>query len=334
MSFFSNIYRMHMDKELILILGGAGFIGSHVNKLLNQSGYSTLVLDNLSSGSKKSVLCGTFIEGDLADKALLDRIFTQYPIRAVMHFAAFIDVGESVVDPLKYYMNNVVNTIAVLEAMVRHGVRHFVFSSSAAIFGDPLTPKITEDHQKHPINPYGNSKWIVETILRDFDRAYGLKSSALRYFNAAGGDPEGEIKNFKKKEGNLIPIVLRSLRSRGPSVTIFGTNYPTPDGTCIRDYIHVQDLATAHLLAMEQLFAKETSTQYNLGNGDGYSVRQVIAAAEKLTGIKAHVIEGAPRAGDPPVLLADATKAQRELGWRPLYPALEMMIEHAYSSLV
>ena len=319
---------------MILVLGGAGFIGSHVNKLLNRSGYETFVLDNLSSGCREAVLQGKFIEGDISDTDLLERIFSKHQIRAVMHFAAFIDVGESIIDPLKYYTNNVAHTLQLLRMMIRHNVLHFIFSSSAAIFGNPQSAKIAEDHPQQPINPYGRTKSIVEAILKDFDMAYGLKSSCLRYFNAAGGDPEGEIKNFKKKESNLIPLVLRSLIQGDRTVTIFGTDYPTADGTCIRDYIHVSDLARAHLLAMEQLFSDGRSTFYNLGNGSGYSVKEVIEAAEKVSGIEPKVIFGTRRPGDPHTLLADASKAERELGWRPAYPDLETIVTDAFHALV
>lgn len=321
-----------MTRGLVLVLGGAGFIGSHVNKLLNQSGYETLILDNLSSGSKETVLYGKFIEGDLSNTDLLEQVFSEYPIRAVMHFAAFIDVGESVIDPLKYYTNNVVNTLEVLRMMIRHNVLHFIFSSSAAIFGLPETERIAEDHPQLPINPYGRTKSMVEALLKDFDAAYGLKSSCLRYFNAAGGDPEREIKNFKKRESNLIPVVLRSLTRGDRRVSIFGTDYPTADGTCIRDYIHVWDLARAHLLAMEQLFSSGYSSYYNLGNGSGYSVKQVIEAAEKVSGIHPSLVFAPRRSGDPHILLADSRKAERELGWRPAYPDLETIVADALAA--
>lgn len=317
--------------KTVLVVGGAGYIGSHVNKMLHQAGYHTVVLDNLSKGDRRAVTTGTFIEGDIADEKCLDQLFQTYPIDAVLHFAALIDVGESITQPANYYQNNVAATLTLLKALVRHKVNTFIFSSTAAVYGVPQQNLISEQHPCAPINPYGESKLMVEKILRDFDRAYGLKSSCLRYFNAAGGDPEGEIKNYKKKESNLIPLALQSLKSNG-QLTIFGTDYPTPDGTCIRDYIHIWDLGTAHFRAMEQLMAGGNSSTYNLGNGSGYSVHEVITAIEKVTGKKLNVKVGERRPGDPPILVADARKAKRELGWQPAYPSLEMMIKHAWES--
>lgn len=322
-----------MDAGEILIVGGAGYIGSHVNKMLDEAGYNTIVLDNLSTGNKDSATRGKFIEGDMANTELLDEIFTAHPIKAVMHFAAFIDVGESVLSPLKYYHNNVANTLNLLNAMQKHAVNIFIFSSTAAIFGIPQEELIKENHPTHPINPYGSSKLMVERILQDADNAYGIKSSCLRYFNAAGGDPGGEVKNYKKKETNLIPIILKSLKYGNGEITINGSDYPTPDGTCIRDYIHICDLGAAHIAAMEQLINGGPSSQYNLGNGRGFSVREVIDAAEKVTGISPKITIGPRRIGDPPTLLADSQKARKMLKWKPLFPDLETMIEHAWNSL-
>lgn len=322
-----------MPRKTILVVGGAGFIGSHVNKMLYEAGYDTVVLDNLTKGNRKAVTHGVFIEGDMADSECLDLLFQKYSIDAVMHFAASIDVGESISDPAKYYVNNVSNTLNLLNAMLRHSVKKFIFSSSAAVYGIPQEKQISEAHPCRPINPYGETKLIVEKILRDFDQAYGLTSCCLRYFNAAGGDPQGEIKNYKSKESNLIPVALRSLLEPNCSLTIFGSDYPTPDGTCIRDYVHICDLGSAHIIAMEQLLAGKPSSTYNLGNGEGFSVREVIHAVEKVTGRKLNVIEGPRRPGDPPYLVADAQKALRELGWKPQYPTLEAMIEHAWNGL-
>lgn len=322
-----------MDAGEILVVGGAGYIGSHVNKMLDEAGYNTIVLDNLSTGNRKSATRGKFIEGDMANTELLDEIFTAHPIKAAMHFAAFIDVGESVHNPLKYYHNNVTNTLNLLNSMQRHGVKIFIFSSSAAIFGMPQEKLIKEHHPTHPINPYGNSKLMVERILQDFDNAYGIKSTCLRYFNAAGGDPDGEVKNYKKQETNLIPIVLRSLKNGNGTITINGSDYPTPDGTCIRDFIHICDLGAAHIAAMEQLMEGHPSSQYNLGNGRGFSVREVIDAAGEVTGISPKVSIGPRRAGDPPYLLADSHKARNELNWNPQFPNLETMIEHAWNAI-
>ncbi|PJD93445.1 MAG: UDP-glucose 4-epimerase GalE [Parachlamydia sp.] len=320
-------------EKCVLVVGGAGFIGSHVNKMLNQAGYQTLVLDNLSRGNREAVQYGTFIEGDLADVKLLDQVFTDYAIDAVMHFAALTEVGESVQNPLKYYINNVVNTLNLLEAMLRHQVNVFIFSSSAAIFGNPQDAYVTEEHPCNPINPYGQTKLMVEHILHDLSKASTLRFCCLRYFNAAGGDSEGQLKNYKAKESNFIPIVLRSLLKPDGSVTIFGTDYPTRDGTGVRDYIHVEDLGSAHILAMEKLFAGAPSNCYNLGNGQGFSVREVIAAAEEVTGKQVNVIEGARRAGDPPFLVANSKKAYAELNWKPRYTSLHDMIKHAWQAL-
>jgi UDP-glucose 4-epimerase len=317
-----------ISKE-ILVVGGAGFIGSHVNKMLNRAGYRTIILDNLSRGYREAVQQGTFIEGDLADTALLDKIFTFNSIRAVIHLAALMDVGESVKEPAKYYLNNVSHTLNLLHAMVRHGVKTFIFSSTSAIFGNPLTHQfINEEHPCNPISPYGETKLMVEKMLRDFDTAYGLKYCCLRYFNAAGGDSEGKIKNLQMKPSNLIPRILLSLKDSDNSVTIYGNDYSTFDGTCIRDYIHVEDLGKAHILAMEQLFTGSSSKHYNLGSGTGYSVKQVINEVESVLGIKVKIIEGEKRPGDPAYLLADSSKAIRELNWNVHY-SLKEMILHA-----
>lgn len=314
-----------MKDKIVLVVGGAGFIGSHVNKRLHREGYSTVVVDNLSRGHRNAVPYGTFLEGDLADGAFLDSLFRNYPIEAVMHFAAHIDVGESVRHPAQYYHNNVSNTLNLLTAMVRHHVKTMIFSSSAAVYGHPEAGLITEEHPCHPINPYGSSKWMIEKMLSDFDPAYGIKSCSLRYFNAAGGDPEGEIKNYQEQTPHLIPRLLLSQRKERREVTLYGTDYPTADGTCIRDYVHVEDLAAAHVAALRKLFSDRLSTHYNLGSGRGYSVREVIRAVEEIVGEGISVIEGERRLGDPAILLADFTKAQRELGWHPRFSLHEMI---------
>jgi len=314
-------------------VGGAGFIGSQVNLMLCRAGYKTLVFDNLSRGSRSAVIQGSFVEGDISNPKDLDKVFSSHKIDAVMHFAAYIDVGESCQHPLKYYQNNVGGTLNLLEAMVRHDVKILVFSSSAAVYGYPLKLKIDEQHPCNPINPYGETKWMVEKILHDCDKAYGLRSCCLRYFNAAGGDPEGMITNTRTKEHNLIPLILRSLQKKSGSITIFGTDYDTSDGTCIRDYVHVHDLGQAHIDAMKKLLAGGPSMCYNLGNGHGFTIRQVIAAAEEATGLKVRTVEGGRRPGDPPILVADAHKAHDELGWTPQYPDLETMIAHAWKAM-
>lgn len=322
-----------MSAQNILVVGGAGFIGSHITKMLRHSGYHPIVFDNLSSGHREAVGHATFVQGDLANLNDLEFVFNAYPITAVMHFAALIDIGESVRDPVKYYMHNVAYTLNLIEMMRKFGVNTFIFSSSAAIFGRPDRVPMPENHPCRPISPYGHTKLIVETILQDCDQAYGLKSSSLRYFNAAGGDPKGEIKNYKKKETNLIPLILRSLKDPTQPITIFGTDYPVHDGTCIRDYIHLEDLGSAHILAMQKLLQGGKSTNYNLGNGNGFSVKEVISAAEETTGLKVKAIEGPRRPGDPPILVADAFKARRELGWNPKYTDLKEMISHAWQAL-
>lgn len=317
----------------ILVIGGAGFIGAHITKMLSLEGYHPIVFDNLSLGNRNAVTCGTFILGDLANPQDLEAVFSSYPITAVMHFAALIDVGESVIDPVKYYVHNVSYTLNLIEAMRKFDVKTLIFSSSAAIFGHPDQVPIKENHPCRPISPYGQTKLIVENILNDCDRAYGIKSSCLRYFNAAGGDPKGEIKNYKNKETNLIPLVLRSLKDPKKAITIYGTDYPLGDGTCVRDYIHLEDLGFAHLLALKKLLSEKVSANYNLGNGNGFSVREVISAAEKATGLRVNAIEGPRRAGDPPILVADSTKAFSELGWKPAYPDINEMVAHAWQAL-
>lgn len=316
----------------ILITGGAGYIGSHVNQMLLAAGFETLIYDNFSRGDPRAVYGGHVIRGDLGDIAFLDSIFHEYSPSAVMHFAAFTDVGESVMDPSLYYRNNVVNSLNLFDVMRRHHVNVCLFSSSAAVYGNPMNSKITESETLQPINPYGDTKAMTEQILQRFESAYGLKYCSLRYFNAAGGDPEGKLKNYKIKESNLIPVALKSLLTRS-SLTIFGTDYPTPDGTCIRDYIHVYDIGTAHIQAMERLLNGEPSAVYNLGNGNGYSVKEVIKAIETVTKRKLDIREGPRRQGDPPSLVADASKAIQQLHWHPRYPDLESMVSHAWKAL-
>ena len=315
--------------KTILVTGGAGFIGSSVNKLLHRFGYKTIVLDNLSRGCQARVRHGIFVHGDIGDRDTLEKLFSQYKIDAVMHFAAFIDVGESIHSPSLYYQNNVVNSLILLEMMRRFSIDKFIFSSTAAVYGLPEKNLVDEEHPLQPINPYGETKLILEKKLGDFDQEYGLKSCTLRYFNAAGADPEGEIRNIKPRHSNLIPILLNCLIKEEP-ITIFGTDYETPDGTCIRDFIHIDDLGMAHIKAMIRLFEGKESTTYNLGNGKGHSVREVIQAVEKVTNKKIKVVEGSRRPGDPPYLIASSAKANRELNWIPRY-TLEEMIAHAWN---
>jgi UDP-glucose 4-epimerase len=314
----------------ILVVGGAGYIGSHMVKLLGASGYQPVVLDNLSNGRREAVPREALVTGDMAEPGMLDALLQAFRFEAVMHFAGYIQVGESVAHPGRYYDNNVGNTIRLLQAMVRHGVGRFVFSSSAAIFGDPDYVPIDEQHPKAPINPYGRSKWMVEQVLDDFERAHGMRACCLRYFNAAGADPGGELGECHQPETHLIPLVLQAASGRHDAITIYGNDYPTPDGTCIRDYIHVADLCDAHLLALRRLSGGAASQRYNLGNGAGYSNLEVIKAAERVTGRKIPYRFGARREGDPPRLVADAALAKAELGWAPRYAAIDTIIEHAW----
>jgi UDP-glucose 4-epimerase len=314
----------------ILIVGGAGYIGSHMVKMLLEHGHRVIVYDNLSSGYRDAVLGGTFIKGDLADKEKLDDVFARLMPEAVMHFASHIQVGESMLYPSKYYLNNFTNTLNLLDSMVKYQVRNFIFSSTAAIFGEPEYAPIDEMHPKNPVNPYGRSKLMVEQVLADYDRAYGLKSVCLRYFNAAGADPEGMLGERHEPETHLIPLVLQAVSGKRANIQVFGRDYDTPDGTCIRDYVHVVDLCAAHLLALGKLMATSVSCQYNLGNGTGFSVQEVINAAEYVTDTVVSVVEGSRRAGDPAILVADATLARSELGWTPQYTDLEEIIAHAW----
>jgi UDP-glucose 4-epimerase len=320
-----------MNKKRILITGGAGFIGSLVNLMLIDQGHETIIYDNLSTGNKQALYGGTFIEGDLLDKEKLAKAFKEHRPDAVMHFAASTDVGESVENPALYYRNNFTASLNLLDAMVEQGVKPLIFSSTAAVYGMPDLPKIAEGHLCAPINPYGESKLMVEKTIRDYLTAFPLDAISLRYFNAAGADPSGRIRSFKKKENNLIPIIINAIKNDLP-VTIYGTDYPTKDGTCIRDYIHVADIGEAHLLALEKLFAGNHAPCYNLGNGNGFTVREVIRAAEAVTGKKVAVIEGGRRAGDPPILLADAALANHELNWKPSFPNIEQMIKDAWNA--
>lgn len=314
----------------ILVTGGAGYIGSHMADLLSKHNCEVIVLDNLSTGFREAVLNSELVIGDLGDVTLLDKLFTKHKFAAVMHFAACIEVEESTAKPAKYYRNNVTNTLCLLGAMVKHKVNNLIFSSSAAVYGEPEYTPVDEKHPKKPVNPYGRSKLIIEEILPDYDKAYGLKSVSLRYFNAAGNDPEARLGSKHEPVTHLIPLVLQAASKRKDAIKIFGTDYDTRDGTCIRDYIHVIDLCEAHLLAMDKLIKDKISAAYNLGNGNGFSVLEVIETAKKITNKPIKVIECGRRAGDPAVLVADATKAKRELNWQPKFPKLEDIIQHAW----
>ena len=313
----------------ILVTGGAGYIGSHVTKELSFQGYQPVVYDNLQAGHRKSVKNALFIEGDLADSEKLRKILQSYSIDAIMHFAADCLVGESVENPLKYFKNNVKNSIQLIELMDEFDIKEFVFSSSAAVYGEPKETPILENHPCCPTNPYGETKLIFEKVLQAHLEAGKLKYISLRYFNAAGADPEGELGEDHSPETHLIPVGIKAVLT-GDSVPIFGTDYDTPDGTCIRDYIHVTDLARAHILALKRLEGGGNSGIYNLGNGNGYSVREVLETIRKVTKRKMTIMESPRRAGDPARLVASSEKIRRELGWTPEYPALETIVETAW----
>jgi len=322
------------EKPIVLVTGGAGYIGSHAVLALQKAGYEVVVFDNLVYGHRdivESALKVELIEGDTNDRELLDRVFASRPFSAVMHFAAYAYVGESVSQPDKYYRNNVTGTLTLLEAMVAAGIKKFVFSSTCATYGVPKTVPIPEDHPQDPINPYGATKLMVERILSDFDQAYNFKSVAFRYFNAAGADPEGRLGEDHQPETHLIPLVLMAALGKRDSISILGTDYPTPDGTCIRDYIHVTDLAEAHVLGLDYLLKGGDSQRFNLGNGSGFSVREVIEMARKVTGRSIAAIECDRRPGDPPALVGSAEKARSILGWNPQYADLEKILTHAWA---
>jgi len=320
----------------ILVVGGAGYIGSHMVKILVNSGHDIIVLDNLSTGFRELAKYGELIVGDLADESLLEDLFSKHQFDGVMHFAAASLVGESMTNPAKYYRNNVSNTINLLDAMVKYNVKRFVFSSSAAVYGEPNSDLIDESHAKDPINPYGSTKLMIERILQDYASAYGLNSVSLRYFNACGADPEGELGECHDPETHLIPIILQAASGRRKSITVFGRDYATDDGTCVRDYIHINDLCTAHALALDKLTDSNDcgALAYNLGNSSGFSVQQVIDVVQTVVSKDGHsviVTDGERRAGDPATLVADATKVKVELGWQPEYDELEVIVGHAWA---
>jgi UDP-glucose 4-epimerase len=321
-----------MTDEAILVVGGAGYIGSHMVADLLRAGYRVVTLDNLSRGHREMVAGGSFIEGDLGDPALLDRVFAQQPVCAVMHFAAFSLVGESVSRPLDYYQNNVAKTVELLRAMVRHRVRNFIFSSTAAVYGDPHAARpLRESDPCQPSNPYGATKLAVERMLADCAATGALRYVSLRYFNAAGADPSGTLGERHDPETHLIPLLLQVAAGERESIKIFGTDYPTPDGTCIRDYVHVNDLTQAHLLALRHLMTGGDSRVYNLGNSKGYSVREVIELARTVTGQPLAAMPAERRAGDPAVLIADSARIREELGWKPRFEDLRTIIETAWA---
>lgn len=318
-------------RNTILVTGGAGYIGSHTCKALAAAGYQPVTLDNMVYGHEWAVRWGELVRGDILDGAALDALFAIHAPMAVIHFAAYAYVGESVTDPQKYYRNNVAGSLSLLEAMLRHGCRRIVFSSTCATYGEPLEIPIPENHSQYPVNPYGWSKLMIEQMLRDFDAAYGLRHVALRYFNAAGADPDGEVGEDHVPETHLIPLaVLAAQGKRGP-LSIFGRDYPTPDGTAIRDYIHVADLAQAHVAALRFLLDQDRSEAFNLGTGSGQSVRNVVDMVQEVGGCEVPTLEAPRRAGDPPALVAVADKARAVLGWEPSLPLLRDIVQTAWN---
>jgi UDP-glucose 4-epimerase len=317
------------DSRRILVTGGAGYIGSHASRTLSQAGYDVVVLDNLSAGHRQAVEGVALIQGDVSDVPLVRSVLRDHRISAVMHFAALLDVGASVRDPAGYYRNNVVGTLGLLEAMAAETVRLFVFSSTCATYGEPIETPIVETHPQRPINSYGETKLAIERALPHFERAYGIHSVALRYFNAAGAHPDGDIGEDHSPEIHLIPRAIHSATG-GECLQVFGDDYPTPDGTCLRDYIHVVDLAEAHVKALEALAETGRSTAYNLGTGTPHSVRQVIESVERVINRRVPWTLGPRRHGDPAVLYAAAHKAQAELHWKPRFADLDSIVATAW----
>ncbi len=328
---FKGNFQKGKKNKTILVTGGAGYIGLHMAKLLKNSGYKTIIFDNLSKGHAHFVSdAETFIIGDLKNTSSIKEVFINYAIDAVIHFAGFIEVEESVKNPIKFYINNIANTLNLIEVMLKYDVKKFIFSSTAAIYGEPEYIPIDEKHQEKPLNPYGRSKLFIEHSLKDMAEAYGLNYAILRYFNASGADLEGKIGECHQPETHLIPLVLEVAEGKRESISIFGDDYPTPDGTCIRDYIHVIDLCQAHLLALEKLFLGGKSDCYNLGSGCGFSVKEIIDGVSKITGRPIPTIIAPRRSGDPAILIADSTKAIQSLGWKPRFSDIQTIIRSAW----
>ncbi len=320
-----------MGKLNILVTGGAGYIGSHTVKMLEEEGFNVVVYDNLSNGHKEAVLNSKLVGGDILDSEKLSQLLKEVNFDACIHFAAFIEVGESVKDPLKFFKNNVSGTLNLLTDLKKHGVKNFVFSSTAAVYGNPEETPIKEHFELNPINPYGNTKFTVEEVLKDMSAVGDINYVALRYFNASGADESGLIGESHNPETHLIPLVLKTAKGERESIKIFGTDYPTKDGTCIRDYIHVNDLAKAHILALNYLIDGGESDVFNCGYGVGYSVKEIIDTAKKVSGINFNVEEASRREGDPAVLVADNEKIKRVLGWKPEYNDIEYIIKTAWN---
>ncbi len=321
---------MTKRSKTALVTGGAGYIGSHCVACLHNAGWDVVVLDDLSMGHADAVINGKLIVGNIGDREILDHVFSSYSINAVLHFAAYAYVGESVADPAKYYHNNISNGLALLEAMIRHDVLNLVFSSTCAVYGEPNEIPIHEEHPKAPINPYGYTKMVFEQMALDMARSSGLRPVFLRYFNAAGADPDGRFGEDHSPETHLIPLVIDAALGKREAVSIFGADYPTPDGTCIRDYIHIIDLVDAHIKALDYLAQGGEPAAFNLGNGNGYSVKQVIDTVARASGMRVPVVEAARREGDPAILIGSADKAKKVLGWRPRFPKLEPIVETAF----
>lgn len=315
---------------MILIVGGAGYIGSQVNKILSENGYETVVFDNLVKGHKELVKWGKLEVGDLKNIDEIEAVFNKYNIEAVFNFAAFIEVGESVIDPEKYYFNNVVTTLNLLSVMRKHNVNKIIFSSTAATFGMPQYTPIDELHPQSPINPYGKTKLMIENIFMDFETAYGLQYVVFRYFNACGADSSGQIGEWHEPESHVIPILLEVANGKREFFTLYGDDYETPDGTCIRDYVHVEDLALAHLLGLKHLLSTGICKFYNLGSGSGYSNKEVVESVKAVTGKDFEVRVGPRRAGDPAILTASSDKIKKELGWKPKYTNINDIVKTAW----
>lgn len=321
---------MHINTHPILVVGGAGYIGSHMVLALQEAGYEVVVLDNLSKGHADAVLNAELVIADMADKKKLQQLFKKRPFSAVMHFASFIEVAESTLFPAKYYQNNVAGTLTLLDVMLKHEVKNFIFSSSAAVYGEPLYSPIDEAHPLAPMNPYGRSKWMVEEIIKDYAKSYALRYAILRYFNAAGADPAGRLRERHEPESHLIPRVLQVAAGVREKIEVHGRDYPTQDGCCVRDYVHVTDLCEAHLLALNALLDGKDNILCNLGTGQGYSVQEVIDVARRVTGQPIPMTNGTRRVGDPAELVAEGAAAKRILNWRPKYGALEIIVQHAW----
>lgn len=319
------------SKRGVLITGGAGYIGSTTARLMARQGWNPIVLDDLSSGHQKAVEGMVFEKGNVGDSALVESLIRKHDIEDVVHFAAYIEVGESVLNPGKYFQNNFVVTLNLLDAMVKAGAKRLVFSSTAAVYGEPESVPVQESARSLPINPYGWAKFAAEKAIAAYGTSHGLRSVCLRYFNASGADPEGQHGDGHLSQTHLITVCLKAALRKIDGLKLFGTDYPTPDGTCVRDYVHVEDLASAHVLALEALESKSDNLVLNLGNGSGQSVRQVIQAAQDVTGVKFSITETGRREGDPATLVADSSLAKQILGWKPKYPDVRDMIRHAWT---